>query len=73
MWVSYTESKITKEKDVLILTRNIEERIVIDGEITVKILGVRGDQVRLGIDAPRDVVVDREEIHNRRNTEHWKD
>ena len=49
---------------MLILTRRIGETIVIgDNKIKVSIHGVRGNQVRLSIDAPRDVIVDREEIH----------
>lgn len=47
---------------MLVLTRRVNERIVIGGDITVTVLEVRGDQVRLGIDAPREVEVLREEI-----------
>ena len=49
---------------MLILTRRVGESIVIgDNLIKVSVYGVRGNQVRLSIDAPRDVIVDREEIH----------
>lgn len=49
---------------MLILTRKVGETIVIGNNwIKVSIHGVRGNQIRLGIDAPREVVVDREEIH----------
>lgn len=48
---------------MLVLTRSVGERLVIgDGEITLTILDVRGNQVRLGIDAPKDIPVHREEI-----------
>ena len=48
---------------MLILTRRVGETLIIDDKIKVTVLGVRGHQVRLGIDAPKDVVVHREEIH----------
>lgn len=48
---------------MLVLTRSVGERLVIgDGEITLTILDVRGNQVRLGVDAPKNVAVHREEI-----------
>ena len=47
---------------MLVLTRRVDERIMIGDSITVTVLEVRGDQVRLGIDAPRDVEVVREEL-----------
>ena len=50
---------------MLILTRRVGERVVIGGNITVEILGVKGNQARLGIAAPRDVSVHREEIEER--------
>ena len=54
-----------KEKIMLILTRKVGESINIGDEITVTILGVQGLQVRLGINAPKDVSVHREEIYKR--------
>ncbi len=48
---------------MLILCRKINESIVIDGTITVKVLRIDGDQVRLGIQAPSDVPVHRHEIY----------
>jgi len=48
---------------MLVLSRKSNESIIIGGEITVTVLEIRGDQVRIGIDAPRSVTVHREEIH----------
>lgn len=50
---------------MLILSRKLNESIIIDSEVTVTILSVKGSQVRLGIDAPKDVSVHREEIYQR--------
>lgn len=50
---------------MLILTRRIGESVKIDGNITVTVLGMKGNQVRLGIDAPKSVSVYREEIYER--------
>lgn len=47
---------------MLVLTRRINERIVIGDNIVVTVLEVHGDQVRLGIDAPREIKVFREEV-----------
>jgi carbon storage regulator len=55
----------TKENYMLILTRKVGESIVINDDIKVTILGVKGMQVRIGIDAPKDVQVHREEIFKR--------
>lgn len=51
---------------MLVLTRRLEEAIVIEGGIRVVVLGMTGDKVRLGIAAPASVRVDRQEIHERR-------
>lgn len=48
---------------MLVLSRRANESIVIGGEVVVTVLEVRGDQVRLGIDAPRSVTIHREEVH----------
>ena len=48
---------------MLILTRRMGERLLIGDEITISVLGRKGQQVRVGIDAPRDVAVHREEIY----------
>jgi carbon storage regulator len=55
---------------MLILTRRVSESIKIGSNITVTILGVKGTQVRVGIDAPKDVAVHREEIAERIKQEH---
>ena len=51
---------------MLVLTRRVGEAIVIDHNIRVTVVSVRGDRVRLGITAPELVQVDREEVHQRR-------
>jgi carbon storage regulator len=50
---------------VLVLTRRIGEKITIGDNVTVSVLGAKGRQIRIGIDAPREVKVNREEIHQR--------
>jgi len=50
---------------MLILTRRVGETLMIGDNITVTILGVKGNQVRVGVDAPRDVSVHRQEIYER--------
>jgi carbon storage regulator len=51
---------------MLVLTRKIGEEIMIDKEIRITIVDIRGDRVRLGITAPQEKVVDRREIYERR-------
>jgi carbon storage regulator len=50
---------------MLILTRRIEERVVIGGKVVVTVLGVKGNQVRLGVTAPKEITVHREEIYKK--------
>jgi carbon storage regulator CsrA len=54
---------------MLILTRRPNETLTIGTEITVTVLGVKGNQVRLGVNAPKTVAVHREEIFERINAE----
>ena len=53
------------EVKMLILTRRDGESLNIGDDVIVTVLGVKGDQVRIGIDAPQDVPVHREEIHKK--------
>jgi carbon storage regulator len=50
---------------MLILTRRVGETVVIGNDVTVTVLGVKGNQVRLGVNAPKEVTVHREEIYER--------
>ena len=50
---------------MLILTRRVGETLVIGDDVTITVLGVRGSQVRLGVNAPKDIAVHREEIYQR--------
>lgn len=51
---------------MLVLTRNVGEKIIIDGNIEVTVVAIAGNKVRIGIEAPDHVRVDRQEVHKRR-------
>jgi carbon storage regulator len=54
-----------KERLLLILTRRVNESLAVGDEVTVTVVAVKGNQVRIGIKAPKDIQVHREEIYNR--------
>jgi carbon storage regulator len=54
--------------NMLILTRRLDESLVIGSDITLTVLDIHGQQVRLGINAPRNVAIDREEVRARKIT-----
>jgi carbon storage regulator len=50
---------------MLILTRRVGESLIISDDMKVTVLGIKGNQIRVGVSAPRDIAVHREEIYNR--------
>ena len=58
---------------MLILTRRVGETLMIGDNVAITVLGVKGNQVRLGVNAPKDVTVHREEICQRIQREHEDD
>lgn len=59
-----------REEVMLVLSRRPEESIAIGSNITVVVLGIKGNQVRLGFRAPREVMIDRTEVQHRKRVEH---
>jgi carbon storage regulator len=57
---------LTEAQIMLVLSRKVGEKVVIDGCITVTVVAVDGNKVRLGFTAPHDVRIDREEVHRHR-------
>src|SRR5262249_20942905 len=56
----------SRRNAMLVLMRRIGEKVVVNGDIGITVIGIKGDRVRLAFDAPKEVTVDREEIHERR-------
>jgi carbon storage regulator len=50
---------------MLVITRRVDERIMIGSDIELTIVGLQGNQVRIGVEAPRDIEVHREEVYRR--------
>lgn len=57
---------------MLILTRRIGETLMIGDDVSITVIGVKGNQVRIGIDAPKEIAVHREEIFNRIKSDQLK-
>ena len=58
---------------MLILTRKANETLTVGDDVTVTILGVKGNQVRIGVNAPKEIPVHREEVYNRIKAEKQQD
>jgi carbon storage regulator len=57
---------------MLVLGRKLNERILIGDDIVITVAAINGDHVRLGIEAPRDIAVDREEVRWRKMLDWWR-
>lgn len=57
---------------MLILTRKIGESLMVGENVTITVLGVKGTQVRIGVSAPKDIIVHREEIYKKLKMEKEK-
>jgi carbon storage regulator len=57
---------------MLVLERKLNERILIGDDIVITVAAISGDQVRLGIEAPRNIAVDREEVRWRKMLDWWR-
>ncbi len=57
---------------MLILTRRVGESLIIGNDVEIHVLGVKGNQVRIGVDAPKEVTVHRDEIYQRIKAENVK-
>jgi len=58
---------------MLILTRKVNESLMVGDDVTLTVLGIKGGQIRIGISAPRDVEVHRQEVYERIQRERCKD
>src|SRR5580693_8761220 len=61
--------RISEDRPMLILTRRVGESLMIGDEITVTVVDIKGNQIRLGIQAPKEIPVHREEVYVRLNEE----
>ena len=58
---------------MLILTRKVNESLMVGDDVTLTVLGIKGGQIRIGINAPRDIEVHRQEVYERIQCERSKD
>jgi len=61
------------EEDMLILTRRVGEALMIQDDVKITVLGIKGNQVRIGVDAPKEIAVHREEVYKRIQSERGND